>query len=105
MSSTHGASSTAGPEGTGGDKPHKAGAFDIRNFIAMLIGLYGVILVIAGLIGPSEAELAKADGLNINLIAGVGMVVVAAVFFVWARLRPVVVPEKTGENDPPTRGH
>ncbi len=58
--------------------PHKAGAFDIRNFIAMLIGIYGIVLVIAGLIGPSEAELEKADGLNINLYAGIGMVVVAA---------------------------
>lgn len=70
----------------------RAGAFDIRTFIALLIGLYGVVLVIAGLIGPSKAQLAKADGLNINLYAGIGMVVVAAAFLLWARLRPVVVP-------------
>ena len=43
--------------------------------------------------GTSETELDKADGLNINLLAGVGMVVVAAAFVAWARLRPVVVPE------------
>ncbi len=105
MSSTHDASSSAGPESSGGDRPRKAGAFDIRNFIAMLIGLYGVILVIAGLIGPSEAELAKTGGLNINLIAGIGMVAVAAVFLLWARLRPVVVPDHVGDEEPPVTGH
>jgi hypothetical protein len=70
----------------------QAGAFDIRTFIAMLIGIYGLVLVVAGIIGPSESELEKADGLNINLWAGLGMVVVAAGFLLWARLRPVVVP-------------
>jgi LPXTG-motif cell wall-anchored protein len=72
--------------------PHKAGAFDIRVFIASLIGIYGVVLIIAGIIGPSEAELAKTGGVNINLYAGLGMAVVAALFLLWARLRPVVVP-------------
>ena len=75
------------------DAPHRAGAFDIRVFIALLIGIYGVVLVVAGIIGPSEADLKKADDLNINLYAGIGMVVVSALFLLWARLRPVVVPE------------
>jgi hypothetical protein len=75
------------------ETPHRAGAFDIRTFIALLIGVYGVVLVLAGLVGTSETELDKADGLNINLLAGVGMVVVAAAFVTWARMRPVVVPE------------
>jgi hypothetical protein len=75
-----------------GDTAHKAGAFDIRVFIASLIGIYGVVLVLAGFF-VSDAQLAKADGLNINLTAGIGMVVVAAVFLLWARLRPVVVPD------------
>jgi hypothetical protein len=83
----------------GSQRLHRAGAFDIRTFIAMLIGIYGVILVIAGLIGPSDAELRKADDLNINLWAGLGMVVVAAAFLLWARLRPVVVPEKIDSAD------
>jgi hypothetical protein len=75
--------------------PHKAGAFDIRVFIASLIGIYGVVLVICGIIGPSEAELDKSGGVNINLYAGLGMTVVAALFLLWARLRPVVVPTQT----------
>lgn len=72
---------------------HQAGAFDIRTFIALLIGIYGVVLVATGLFGTSEQALAKADGLNINLWAGLGMVVVAALFQIWARARPVVVPD------------
>ena len=93
-----------------GEAPHRAGAFDIRTFIALLIGSYGVVLVIAGLIGPSQGDLEKADGLNINLYAGIGMVVVAAGFLLWARVRPVVVPEHPdGEEHPeggtPRSGH
>ena len=75
------------------EAPHRAGAFDIRTFIALLIGVYGLVLVVAGLVGTSETELDRADGLNINLIAGIGMVVVAVAFLAWARMRPVVVPE------------
>jgi hypothetical protein len=74
---------------------HKAGAFDIRIFIAMLIGLYGAVLVVTGLVGTSDDELARADGVNINLWAGLGMLVFAACFLAWARLRPVVVPDET----------
>jgi uncharacterized membrane protein YjfL (UPF0719 family) len=73
---------------------HRAGAFDIRNFIALLIGVYGVVLVIYGVIGSSETQLKKSDHVNINLWAGIVMVVVAVVFLVWARLRPVLVPEQ-----------
>lgn len=76
---------------------HQAGAFDIRTFIALLIGIYGVVLVVTGLVGTSDAELARADGLNINLWAGLGMVVVAALFQVWAKSRPVRVPDDEGD--------
>ncbi|MCL3818232.1 hypothetical protein [Aeromicrobium wangtongii] len=77
------------------DKPvkkQKAGLFDIRYMIAGLIGVYGVILVLLGLFNASDEELARGDGININLWAGIGMLVAAAVFGIWARLRPVVVP-------------
>jgi uncharacterized membrane protein len=77
----------------------RAGAFDVRNFIAMLIGIYGVVLVLMGLFGTSADDLGRAGGLTINLWAGAGMVVVAAAFAAWARLRPVAVPEETGEAD------
>jgi hypothetical protein len=80
----------AGDTAKGGTR--KAGAFDIRVFIGSLIGIYGVVLVLMGLFGTTDSQLAKSDDLNINLWAGLGMVVVAAFFFVWARLRPVIVP-------------
>ena len=71
---------------------HQAGAFDIRVFIGSLLGIYGVVLLLTGLFGTSDADLAKADGLNVNLWTGIGLLVSAALFVLWARLRPVVVP-------------
>lgn len=81
--------------------PHRAGAFDIRTFIALLIGIYGVVLVVMGLFGTSEEELARTDDFNVNLWAGVGMVVVAAAMQTWAMMRPVVVPPHLEAGDPP----
>jgi uncharacterized membrane protein YidH (DUF202 family) len=69
------------------------GIFDIRFIIGGLIALYGVILTLLGLFNASDKELARGDGLNINLWAGLGMLVVGATFVLWARLRPVVVPD------------
>ena len=73
------------------------GVFDIRFIIGGLIGLYGVILTFLGLFNASDVELARGDGLNINLWAGLGMLVVGAAFILWARLRPVVVPDDVEE--------
>ncbi|MFG1639893.1 hypothetical protein ACGFMK_06380 [Amycolatopsis sp. NPDC049252] len=75
-----------------GARPKKAGAFDIRLIIALLIGVYGVILTVMGAFFTSAAEREKAAGVNINLWAGIGMLVVAALFLVWALVRPLVVP-------------
>ncbi len=72
---------------------HTAGAFDIRTFIGALIGIYGVVLMITGLV--------SADGRTINLLGGAGMLLGALIFFVWARWRPVVVPDKP-EEEPAT---
>ncbi|QTR01767.1 hypothetical protein J7S33_21015, partial [Saccharothrix algeriensis] len=72
---------------------HKAGLFDLRLVIAVLFGIYGVVLAVVGLVFTDESDLAKADGLNINLWSGVGMVALAALFAAWALLRPVVVPD------------
>lgn len=77
---------------------HQAGAFDIRNFIAALIGTYGLVLTAMGLFATSEADLDRSGGLAVNLWAGVGMLVFAATFVLWARLRPVVVPEEHADD-------
>ncbi|GAA1118620.1 hypothetical protein GCM10009630_15460 [Kribbella jejuensis] len=74
-------------------KQKKAGAFDIRVVIALLVGIYGVVLTVLGITG-SKAEVEKAAGININLWGGIGMLVFAALFVLWARLRPIVVPDE-----------
>jgi hypothetical protein len=92
-------------------RPRKAGAFDIRLIIALLIGVYGVVLTVMGVGFTSDADLAKAAGVNINLWAGIGMLAFTAIFVLWARLRPIVVPaeaqaEADGETEatPPGQG-
>ena len=95
MSDTSGKSDTAGA-------PHKAGAFDIRNIIGALMGVYGVILVLAGIFGDKALE--KTGGVNANLWTGLALVAVAAIFLGWARLRPIVVPADVERpDDDPTR--
>ncbi|MEJ7690232.1 MAG: hypothetical protein WKF76_07255 [Nocardioidaceae bacterium] len=69
-----------------------AGAFDIRCIIAALIGIYGIVLVLLGLFNATDTELKRADGMNVNLWAGLGMVVVAGLFAVWARTKHTIVP-------------
>ena len=76
-----------------------AGAFDIRNIIGGLIGLYGVVLVIVGLVDNGKAALAKAGGVNADLWAGIAMIVVALGFVLWTRLRPIVVQPTSDSSD------
>ena len=79
-----------------------AGAFDIRNIIGALLGIYGVILLLAGLFGDTAS--AKTGGINANLWTGLALAVAAAVFLVWARLKPIVVPAHVEPvEDDPTR--
>ena len=81
---------------------HTAGAFDIRNIIGGLIGLYGVILTLMGIFGDKELD--KTGDINANLWAGLAMLLGAAVFLVWAWLRPIVVPDvvdKPADSGPP----
>ena len=83
--------------GTGEKKA--AGAFDVRNVIAALIGFYGVVLVVVGLVDDDEQALEKAGGVNANLWVGLAMVAFALAFALWARLRPIVVASpETGED-------
>jgi hypothetical protein len=85
-----------------GTRARKAGAFDIRNIIGALMGTYGVILALAGLLGEHEPE--KTGGVNANLWTGLALLVVAGVFVGWARWRPIVVPEEFDRpDDDPTR--
>jgi hypothetical protein len=76
------------------DRRRKAGALDIRNIIGGLLSTYGVILVAVGLLGDAETD--KTGGVNANLWAGVALLVVGGGFLLWARLKPILVPETTG---------
>jgi len=70
-----------------------AGIFDIRNIIGALIGLYGAVLLVTGLVGTSSEDVDRSAGVNANLWSGIVMLVVAAFFLGWALLRPTVVDD------------
>lgn len=73
-------------------KRHTAGAFDIRNVIGALLGIYGVVLAIMGLAGDDSGR--KTGDIDANLWAGLAMVVVSLAFIAWARVRPIVVDDE-----------
>ena len=72
-----------------------ANRFDIRRIIGGLFLLYGVMLVVTGIVGSHHVK-TKASGININLWAGIAMILFAAFMIGWALLRPVAPePEET----------
>jgi hypothetical protein len=71
-----------------GREARAANLFDLRRILGGLFLLYGAILVVVGLF-DSHAELARAAGVRINLLAGVGMLVLGGLFVVWALVRPL----------------
>lgn len=75
-----------------------AGLFDIRTIIGSLLGFYGVVLTLMGAFGDTEK--AKTGGWNANLWTGLALLLVAAAFLLWARLRPVVVKATTSHDGP-----
>lgn len=62
--------------------------FDLRTLIGALFTLYGVLLTIVGLLDNDE-EIAKADGIRINLWLGLSMLVLGLLFLAWVRWRPL----------------
>jgi drug/metabolite transporter (DMT)-like permease len=64
--------------------------FDLRTIIGALFVLYGLILIIVGIFDNAE-EVAKADGIRINLWLGLAMLLLGALFLLWVRLRPLRV--------------
>ena len=76
--------------------------FDVRNIIGALLGIYGVVLTVAGfapgLLGDhhSAATDNPVDlyvGTDANWWVGLALIAVSIVFIGWALLRPVKVPE------------
>src|SRR5881275_1247778 len=54
-----------------------ANRFDIRRIIGGLFLLYGVILVVVGIVGSDQVK-TKAAGINVNLWTGISMLVFGA---------------------------
>ena len=79
---------------TGTEAPQSAAArlFDLRVMIGGLFTVYGIMLTVAGFF-TSPRDLAKASHININLWMGLGMLVIAAFFLTWWRLRPLLREE------------
>jgi NADH:ubiquinone oxidoreductase subunit 4 (subunit M) len=62
--------------------------FDIRRIIGGLFLLYGITLTVLGF-GASDEDLQRAEGVNVNLLVGITMLVMAALFIAWALWRPL----------------
>ncbi|AQS69180.1 hypothetical protein [Streptomyces pactum] len=72
--------------------------FDIRRIIGGLFVVYGVIVTIAGFVA-SDDEIDKAQGVNINLWTGLGMLALGLFFLVWLKLRPTAPPPPTSDEE------
>ena len=77
-----------------------ANLFDLRRIIGGVFTAWGVLLISLGLF-DSQEEIDKAAGLNINLYAGIGMLVVGLLFLLWAFTRPL--GEELRESEPDER--
>jgi hypothetical protein len=77
-----------GREAGGTREMEAANLFDLRRIIGGLFVLYGILLVILGLL-DSDAEVARAAGVRINLWAGLGMLALGGLFLLWAFARPL----------------
>lgn len=81
--------------------------FDIRNIIGALLEIYGLVLLLAGVVPSILAERAATPSDNpVDLYVGtdanwwVGLILlgVAAMFFAWAYFRPV--PIEAADTEP-----
>jgi hypothetical protein len=76
-----------------------ANLFDLRRIIGGLFVVYGLLLAVLGLF-DSQEEIDKAAGVNINLYAGLGMLVFGILMIVWALTRPLGTEIAEGSEHP-----
>ncbi|NUP41547.1 MAG: hypothetical protein HOY76_32110 [Streptomyces sp.] len=74
-----------------GKSASAARLFDVRRIIGGLFVIYGIMVTLAG-ITASDADLKKAENININLWTGVSMLVLGLLFLLWLKLRPAAPP-------------
>jgi hypothetical protein len=72
--------------------------FDVRRVIGGLFVVYGLIVGIAGVV-DGKAQLDKAQGVRINLWAGIAMLVLGLLFLLWQWLRPAEAPPAPDDAD------
>jgi hypothetical protein len=72
----------------------RASLFDLRWILAVLFGIYGIVVTLMGLLTHARTVTASGQDvhINVNLWTGVPMLLVAIFFALWAGLRPVVAP-------------
>ena len=75
--------------------------FDLRLIIAVLFGIYGVVLTVMGFTATDQRDLDRAGGINLNLWSGIGMLILAAAFGAWVALRPLKLPADAGDQREP----
>ena len=83
----------------------KVSLFDLRWILAVLFGVYGIVVTLMGLFAHAKTSTASGQdvGVNVNLWTGVPMLVVAIAFAVWAVARPTfleVSPEASAGESP-----
>lgn len=64
--------------------------FDLRTIIGVLFTVYGIVCVIWGLAFQSAGDRQRTGNVNLNLWAGIGMLVLAAFFLIWSVSRPII---------------
>jgi len=84
-------------QGMTAGKKVKAGALDVRVIIGALLGLFGAVLFVTGLVvGAGTGKPPHADPQRLNLYVGIGLLVAAIFFIGWSQLRPLLVPAEEG---------
>jgi hypothetical protein len=96
MSNSDVASGSGGSDGNrpSGGRPARVSLFDLRWILAFLFGVYGIVVTLMGLLSHASTFTASGQdvGVNVNLWTGIPMLVLAALFALWAALRPAFVP-------------
>ncbi len=84
-------------QATTAEKKVKAGALDVRVIIGGLLGLFGAVLFVTGLVvGVGTGKPPHADPQRLNLYVGIELLVAAIFFLAWSRVRPLLVPVEEG---------
>ena len=63
--------------------------FDLRSIIGLLLGTYGIGLILYAAVATTPEQIEQAAGLHINLGTGVALMLMSAAFLAWAIFRPV----------------